>query len=59
MLPRESFDVLAESLLVKEPLEEARIRLFEAGDADGLDRDDQDAAVIDVLASVTSERGYS
>ncbi len=59
MLPRESFDVLAESLLVKEPLEEARIRLFEAGDADGLDRDDQDAAVIDVLASVTSELGYS
>ena len=59
MLPRESFDVLAESLRVKEPLEEARIRLFEAGDADGLDRDDQDAAVIDVLASVTSELGYS
>ena len=59
MLPRESFDVLAESLRVKELLEEVRIRLFEAGDAEGFDQGDQDAVVIDVLASVTSEPGHS
>ncbi len=59
MLPRESFDVLAESLRVKELLEEARIRLFEAGDADAFDRGDPDAAVIEILASVTSEPGRS
>ena len=59
LLPRESFDVLAESLQVTELLEEARMRLFEAGDAEGGDQEDRDAAVIDLLESVTSERGRS
>ena len=59
LLPRESFDILAESLQVTELLEEARMRLFEAGDAEGGNQEDRDAAVIDLLESVTSERGRS
>lgn len=59
LLPRESFDVLAESLQVTELLEEARMRLFEAGDDEGSDQEDRDATVIDLLESITSERGRS
>ena len=59
VLPGESFDVLAESLQVTELLEEARMRLFEAGDDEGSDQEDRDATVIDLLESITSERGRS
>jgi hypothetical protein len=59
VLPGESFEVLAESLQITELLEEARMRLFEAGDDEGSDQEDRDAAVIDLLESVTSERRRS